>query len=209
MAASSLVDCYELLGSPDKKFLGNKGIAMDIVMLDHVPAEQPKRDAIVKFLLDLHQYYLSNVISMKYSEGLKFNYDNFQLMAEQMESELTRSDLENKDSGYMGCTTWWINPRYFGCSVSSSCYDDYIEMDFEGCKEKVRVPVGYDEILTAYYGNWHVEQQGASLHENTNYILDTTKSFKDYEAMGFINLIDTLKNTETNKVIQVSGGIIG
>lgn len=202
-------DCYELLGSPDKKFLGNKGIAMDIAMLDHVPSDIKRRESIVQFLSALHQYYLQNVVTFSYSNGIKFNYDNFQAMAAQMESELTKSDLENKNSGYMGCTTWWINPKYFGCSVSSSCYDDYIEMDFAGCEEKVRVPVGYDEILTAYYGNWHVEQQGLSLHENTNYILDTAKSFKDYEAKGFINLMAELKNAETDKIIQVSGGIIG
>jgi len=189
-------DCYELLGSPDKKFLGNKGISIDIVTLDHVPALVQQRINIVQFLIELHNYYINNILSASLESGLKFNYDKFKEFAVQMESELTKSDLENRDSGYVGCTSWWINPKYHGCSVSSSCYADYIEMDFAGCSEKVRVPVGYDEILTAYYGDWHIECPGTSLHEGRKYILDTTKSFKDYEAMGFTALLSILNKQQ-------------
>lgn len=42
-----------------------------------------------------------------------------------------------------------IGDRY---RFSKSCYDTFIMMPFEGCE--FRVPVGYDEILSAHYGDY-------------------------------------------------------
>lgn len=190
-------DILELYGPTRSEFLVPKGIAIDIVQLDHVPAGDDDCNKIVQFLFNLHQYFVNNVVHFDQQAGLIFNYDNFNILARDYEKVLTQVDQDCKDSGYIACTNWWINPKYYGCRVHSNCYDEYIEYNFEGCKEKVRVPIGYDEILKAYYGDYMTPKEHASLHDNYAGIFDTRRSYKDYEQLGFNMLIDMLHNNKT------------
>lgn len=180
-----------------KKFSSNKGIAMDICPIDHVPASDKENTVISKFIKFIHHYCSQRLITYKeYNKYL--NVDDYTMAVKLFDHRMTCIDEVNQQSGWMACTTWWGINQYVGCKVPASCYDSFIEVEFKGCSEKVRVPVGYDTILTAYYGQYMKEKKGGSLHECVGKaIFDTSHSYHDYENLSNATLLDMINSGET------------
>lgn len=103
--------------------------------------------------------------------------------AEELNTILTESSDKNKESGLVFCSSWW-SLGYCGHRLPVSCFAGYIEMDFAGCTEKVRVPVGYATILTDYYGDWHTPTPFNLEHSLSLVIVDDKHSYKDYENLS-------------------------
>ena len=85
------------------------------------------------------------------------------------------------DSSSMTGYTWslHIGKRYYPKSV----FDEYIELPFEDTT--VRCPKGYDEMLTAIYGEYMTippKDQQKGLHEETSFI-DLKKPYSYYQKL--------------------------
>ena len=174
-------------------FLQNLGIGIDIEPLDYVPSSREALYSISSSVRDLYEY---NLIDHLFCDGdtrrqiqisRKCAVDNY-------DSMMTQLDVSNKNSGRVACSPWWIFPRLEEYSVSADCYDSYIDFEFAGCREKVRVPVGYEEILKTYYGNWMKETPRNTDVKYKITIVDDEHSFRDYEKFS---------NEELKKMIDM------
>ena len=170
----------------DRAFSINKGIAMDIEPIDHVPCDERKNTLalFVDFLYSgcymsfkaLHDCHQSMVCHVQYDNGAKL-----------YNSVMTDVDRKNKNSGRVACTPWWpLSGCLTGYTVSEDCYKDYFEADFAGCAERVRIPVGFGEILLAYYGeNYMQERKEKDVdHIYQNILIDSERSFHYYEQFS-------------------------
>lgn len=181
-----------------KHFSSNKGIAMDICPIDHVPNNEKEITVISKAIKFCLHYCSQRLLTyMEYNKYL--NVDDYTHAMIFLNNTLTKIDEVNKQSGIMACTTWWGINQYTGCRVNSSCYDSSIEADFDGCKEKVSLPVGWHEILTAYYGDYMKEKKGGSLHEivKKDVLFDVNHSYIEYEKLTNDEILALMKANKT------------
>ena len=70
-----------------------------------------------------------------------------------------------------------FKPATTTCIYRRHDYDDKQLMPFEMLQ--IPVPLGYDNILTRTYGNWHEFVRGGGYHGGLHF--DTDHSYKDYE----------------------------
>lgn len=152
----------------DGHFLVNCGISIDIEPIDHIPEDLVKRNLLISFVDTL--YSDCDIVNTRCDN----NHQRMMIMSRYDRSSILYNNImtyiDCQESHLVACTPWWIFDNSRGYTVSADCYSGFIEMPFVGCKGNVRVPVGYDEILRAYYGNYMVEKKtkhGKDLRESS------------------------------------------
>ena len=146
----------------------NQGIFIDIFVSDYLPASRQERINIIN-KLD-HQ---RNILSNKYYGSLfSFKFLNhlfsciqiyFNGGREKFYKKMVKAvvDYPNKSSNEMGCVLW--NPKYFkDFTFKAEWYIDTFYVPFEDIL--IPIPSGYNEILTAQYGDYMKPVQTPSLH---------------------------------------------
>lgn len=179
----------------DGTFIFNCGIGLDIVPLDYIPEDENKRQLLhetIRFIydaVDICGVTTKNdsqklLLLSKYAKGAKL-YNTIM------------TEISAQPTSRMACTSWWQFPNSYKYTVSATCYKDYIEKEFKGCLEKVRVPVGYDEILTAYYGDYMTPKSPTAGVPVGSSLVDSEHSYKDYERFSNEELLEMMKNNKT------------
>ena len=74
------------------------------------------------------------------------------------------------------CTGMHSLASYVGFNVPTSAYAESIEVPFE--YTTISIPKGYDEVLTAMFGNWRKPVKDAACHETAEF--DTETPYKEY-----------------------------
>lgn len=127
-------------------------ILIDIYGIEHVPEKHTKMFKEYVSWTNFMQNYLChrwkhlemyNVIDSDYSLQLHNFYIN----------TLLKIDEAFKNSKYMMCHNCVAVTKYEDLQLEAKWYDSYVEVDFEGLKHKLRLPVGYKEILFTTYGS--------------------------------------------------------
>lgn len=177
------------------RFSINRGIAIDIVPLDYIPEDITKQ----KYLLSLIRFIYEScdiiepecqndhkklLLLAKYTKGAKLYND-------------IMTDISSTPTSRMACTAWWMFPNSECYTVSADCYKDYFEAEFRGCQEKVRVPVGYDDILKAYYQDYMTPYQFYQDIQDKAILIDAEHSFREYEKFSNDELLEMIKNNKT------------
>jgi len=179
----------------DGTFIFNCGIGLDIVPLDYVPEDKNKRQLLhetIRFIYDTVD--TCGVIAKNDSQKLLL-LSKYTKGAKLYTTIMT--EISAQPTSRMACTSWWQFPNSYKYTVSAACYEDYIEKYFEGCSEKVRVPVGYDEILTAYYGDYMTPKPPPSGVPVCSSLVDSEHSFREYEKFSNDELLDMMQNNKT------------
>lgn len=73
--------------------------------------------------------------------------------------------------------------KIIGLKYNRADYSSYLEFDFKGLKHKIRVPIGYDNILTAQYGDWRIEKHEPSIHNTL--LVDLEHNYDKYDNITF------------------------
>lgn len=174
-------------------FLQNLGIGIDVEPLDYVPSNREALKSTSNFVRNL---YDNNLIDHLFCD--QDTRHQIQIKRKDAvdvyDSMMTRMDISNKNSGRVACPTWWIFRGLEEYFVSADCYRSYIDFEFTGCREMVRVPIGYEEILKTYYGDWKKETPRSTDGKYKITIVDDEHSFRDYEKFS---------NEELKKMIDM------
>lgn len=86
-----------------------------------------------------------------------------------------------EESEYVTGFAWWIdNERYI---VHKECYDNTLTMPFENFT--IHVPTGYDEILTAEFGDYMTPVRGTAEHGYPFYGHMENELIKQIRNVGF------------------------
>ena len=176
-------------------FMSNLGISIDIEPIDHIPDDEDRYNMLLSFIYFLHNNCRApyNCISDERVDIL----ENIRHGAQLYNNMMTEINDRSQNDGRVACTHWWplntLQQRY----VSAECYSGFIEMPFVGCKENVRVPVGYDEILRAYYGNYMFEKKRNTEKIYERVLVDADHSYHDYERFSNEELLKMIENNET------------
>jgi len=169
---------------PDgKHFFIPPCVGMNIEPLDFIPKDLKKQNELEHINEQLRKENAFGFRSTFSEREADIYLKGCMERAAYLNAVLTESSNLNKDSGVVFCPSWWCL-GYNGCSISESCFSDYLEKDFIGCKEKMRVPYGYDEILRVYYGDYHIELRKNIDNMLSLVILDNKHSYRDYECLN-------------------------
>lgn len=167
-----------------------RGIAMDIVPIDHVPSNLEER----KKLLHLIDFIYDGCIIVDTNcrnNVQRLNYLSKYNKGAELYKEIM-TDVDSKNKEFIACTPWWTFYNSRNAVVPSKCYSEFIEKTFEGCEEKIRVPVGYDDVLKSYYGEYMVEQKRGI--DWCNHLIDDKNSYRYYEQYTNEEIIKIIKN---------------
>jgi len=183
------------------KFLANKGLAIDIVPIDYLPFELSRKLTLSHTLNFVQNYYGLRTVSYlqwnKYLEQQRFAnaLNMFEDVLRKFPDDLNFTPQHPRtETKHVFVSSWMGTKRYFGSYVLETDYADYIELDFTGLRNKIRVPVGYDNILKVYYNDYMVEDRFGALHDNEHCIYDTEKSFREYEDLDNQQLLFMIDN---------------
>lgn len=167
----------------EKEYTGShhKGVFIDIYPLDAVPDDEQIVTDTIGFLRLIGRR--SNVQFAGQKDYDKLTNINYAETFKVMNDILTDITNQHKDSKYVGSVVFYRYSDFIGVKFSRLAYERYLLIDFEGLQHKLRIPVGYEEILTAWYGDdWQVEKQVDSFHSTSFYDLDN-----DYSVYENIN----------------------
>jgi len=148
-------------------------VGVDINVLDRIyKDEQTENDRCIRGNLVLStirgvkertlsdQGLLSNLRQIEADNGVSLNAENVCRELISLFYDITK-ECTDEDCEEVAVMKEWIPNRRF--RFPASWYDKWEEIPFESVK--VRVPSKYDEILTAYYGEYMVVRRGASAHD--------------------------------------------
>ena len=177
--------------NPKRKF--NQGIFLDIFPIDAIPddevlfAEQAKRILSYRkrtsIFLSVRQYYDSNTLT-SLKRKLTFpimhlltkipllNCFNYQVPYNKYLKEMVKYDgVQTKRVCKLV-----LCPAKQRRVWQRSWFDDTIYLTFEFMQ--IPVPIGYEQLLDTFYGNWHTFVVGASTHGGC--FFDTEKPYTEH-----------------------------
>lgn len=162
--------------------LCNKGIFIDIFVFDNVPINKDifeTEQIFLRFMFcfsTMKKYALkNNTISYDAKEVFKF-----------MNDSITNISESNKETKYVANMFFNYQRKYRNFVISKQAYSSYKEINFKGLKHKLRIPIGYKEILTLWYGDdWMIEKKINSTHGVGAAFYDTKNSYHSYENLSF------------------------
>lgn len=167
----------------EQEYLGShhKGVFIDVFPLDAVPNDKQVVEDMTGFLRLIGRR--SNVRFAGQSDYYNKTNINFSETFKVMNDIITDITNQNQDSLYVGNVMFYRYSDFIGVKFSRKAYERYLLVDFEGLQHKLRVPVGYEEILTAWYGDdWQIEKQVNNFHSTSFYDLDNDYSI--YEGIN-------------------------
>lgn len=150
----------------------HQGIFVDIFPLDEVPEDDEELlafvDQINRQYRKLNYWRRGFLFSMRPSMiGDRIKAAFYRKSHNFVEEFRKFDELVTRYAGsgsHRLCSVGFYNTRKMALrrSVDSSCYCRTIVMPFEDTE--LPVPVGYDKLLTAYYGDYMTPVKGASIH---------------------------------------------
>lgn len=167
----------------------NQGVWIDVFCLDVAPDEFEdvrERYEVIKRRIRMYRnrrlsYYalFQNTYNKFAHLGIKlfFLFHNLKKHRKKTE-DILRSDVSN----YSGKKVWafliWSILRDTGKVVryEKSWFDDIVMLPFED--RMLPCPVGWEQILTAQYGDWRTPVMGGSQHEGA--YVDINKPYSEY-----------------------------
>lgn len=158
----------------------HRGIFIDILPIDSYPENEAIVESVTGLLRSIGRH--SNVEST--GHHLSFNTSVSASNAfNVINGVMTDISRNHYDSEYVGSLMLNRYSAYIGVKLLRSDYDSYIEVDFEGLNNKLRIPIGYQRLLTAWYGvDWHIEKQEPDLHHEIFY--DTERNYTYYNNIS-------------------------
>lgn len=160
----------------------HKGIFIDIFVFDNVPNDIDTFETEQMFLRFMFCFSSMKEYGLKHS---KMNYDAKQVF-KFMNDSITKISSNNVDSEYVANLYFNYQNKYRNFKISKKAYSSYTEMNFKGLQNKLRIPIGYEEILKLWYGDdWRVEKKINSTHGVGAAFYDIKNSYKRYENLLF------------------------
>lgn len=160
----------------------HKGIFIDIFVLDEV-CNDDIFETRRRYLRMLH--YFSE---MKHNGKDKLNYNVVELFkaSNKMFDEINDNYESN---GLLVNMYFEMSNKHQNAFLSKELYSSYFEIDFKGLQHKLRIPVGYVDILKTWYGNdWYIEKQIPAAHTcfydaEHDYSYYSNLSYEEYEKL--------------------------
>lgn len=160
----------------------NKGIFIDIFVYDDVPEDEDKFETMQSFLRFIFCFssirkFGTTQFESKYNPKDVFSF---------MNDSISKLSEENENSQYVANLFFDYQKKYRNFKISKAAYSSYKEIDFEELKHKLRIPVGYEEILKLWYGDdWRIEKKINSTHGVGAAFYDTKNTYKKYQSLSF------------------------
>lgn len=156
----------------------NHGVYIDIFPLDNYYKINKKKEKMIKYAILFNYYKQSNNLIKKFlayiSKIMYFRFDQKKLCKKLDNMYKKHNNVDSqKVVNYNGA--WGIEKECHDIS----CFSEYILMDFEDIK--VKVPVGYDKMLTTTYGDYmKLPPKEKQVSHHYTDIIDLKKSYKNY-----------------------------
>lgn len=169
----------------------HRGMFLDIFPLDNV-ADYEQAKALCGFVKTIGKYS-----SVKYAgDKMSTSFLQENKIFDYMNCILEDISETNRNSEYIADVVFY---RYMDIDkplpvFSKEDYKGYLLVPFKGLDKTVRIPVGYDDILTQWYGaSWSIPKQQQSCH---NSFVDPDTSYFEYNCDTKEDFEKLLKNNQ-------------
>lgn len=170
--------------SNDYNHAFNKGIFIDIFVLDAVPEKEDEFTSLQMMMRYIYNYSTANSYDKK--TCLMHNISRSKDVFRELNWLLSENSRKYANSKYLANLYFDKMTDYRNVVLYRDDYSSYKEIDFDGLKHKLRIPVGYERILRTWYGDdWKIPKQFTSCHSVDSAFYDTEKSYKEYEKLTF------------------------
>lgn len=154
----------------------HKGIFIDIYPLDAIPDNRDIVIAETGMLRAIGRYS-----SVRFAgDRNKFCSVDEKAAFKTINQVLSDITNENKDSKYVANLVFYRYSDFIDLKFTRKAYSNYFLAKLPNCKYDIRIPIGYEEILTNSYNNWRIPQKTGAFHKA---FYDCEHDYKDYERM--------------------------
>lgn len=180
ISARLRLDGTTAISERETNIKSHKGIFVDIYPIDKVPENDDELKSLIGFLRMIGKYTdVENNSSDKICKPDK--------MQSMINDALYYSCFKNLHAKYVAPLVFSRYSKYKDIRISKAAYSKYIEYDFDGLKNKIRVPIGYDEILKLWYGNdYMTPTKEAAFH---SCFLDPYNDYHKYDGKSYRELM--------------------
>lgn len=161
------------------------GLFIDIFCLDSLPDNDEYAQNLKGFMMTLTRHSSISEYGDRFIQS-KFNIkDAFNVM----NTVVTEMTNENTQSKYVANVLLFRSRRCQNVKLLRGSYNYSFDIDFQGLKHKMKIPVGYEHILLQWYGDtWKTPIKGGSFHETNLF-----NPYRDYSVFYKLSKDDWLE----------------
>lgn len=183
----------------NSSFKISHSVTIDIVPLDNAPSNK-EIQTLHHFCKTILHYW--NLRYYSYSEYNQFlTKQSYKEAVQFFTNTIKKVSTVNQKSSYYMASTWLYADICYPV-VKKECYSKILKYKFEGLKHLINIPIGYDEILTRYYGKYMIPVKTSNDHIGLNLKKITTI----YDTIPF-NRYEQFSNQELIQMI-IKGNIL-
>lgn len=170
----------------------HKGIFIDIYPIDHMSEDEDEMQYLIGFLRGIRK------ATDVETDATAYRTCNAKLMYDAMTQMLIYIDFENEFSKYVAPLVFCAYSKYKNIKISTNAYSDYELCKFKGLKHKIRIPVGYDEILTLWYGKDYMTPRKETAFHSC--FIDPYHDYHEYDGIDYEDLIKQNVNLKKRSI---------
>lgn len=160
----------------------NKGIFIDIFVLDSVPDNKDEFDALQMMLRYVYNYSSAKSYDKTYCKDIVKSKEFFKLL----NWMLRENSKKYEKSEFIANLYFNKSSKYRDVILFREDYSEFKEISFKGLTHKLKIPVGYERILSTWYGSdWKIPKKVESCHSIDKAFYDTENSYIKYENLSF------------------------
>lgn len=148
-----------------ESFKFSHSVSIDIVPLDNAPSDKELTTLRHFCKVFLHYWTLRYYSYSEYNQFL--DRQSYTRAVQFFTDTVKKISNVNSSSDYYMASTWLYADICYPV-VKKECYSKALKYKFKGLKHLINVPIGYDEILTHYYGKYMIPVKTSDDHVGLN-----------------------------------------
>ena len=162
----------------------HRGVFIDIFPLDAIPDNDEVYKNVIGFMRTIGHDTDFRFAGSKNHQNVSMT--KARQLFTLMNDILTNISEKNASSKYVTDLVMHRFRKIIGLKYERKDYDSFVDFSFKGLKHKIKVPIGYENVLTSQYGDWKVERRDDNIHGTM--FVDLENDYSKYDDLSIKDL---------------------